>query len=56
MKDVFAKKSDPDDFEYESSPFFDDKNHWKNGDKDEFDDEFYPIQMGTANASLSPLN
>ena len=60
MKEIFANESNPDHFEYESSPFFDKKNHRKNGDgyefDNKFDDEFILIQMGTANASFTPLN
>ena len=52
----FSDESDPNDFEYESSPFFDNKNHRNNRDKYEFGNNFNPIQIGTANASLPPLN
>ena len=57
MKEIFSEEYDQDDFEYESSPFFDDdKKHQKNGDKDdEDDDEFDLIQMGTVNSALPPL-
>lgn len=56
MKDIFADKSDPDNFEIEYSPSFNNKNHRENGNKGEFNNEFNPIQMGTLNAFLPPLN
>ena len=58
MKEIFADEPDLEDFEYESSSFFNyDKNYQNNGDKEEKDDDnLDPIQMGTSNTELPTLD
>ena len=56
MKEIFANKSDLEEFKYKSFSFFDNKNHQNNRYKDKFYEDFDPIQIGTANAPLLPLN